>query len=103
KSTTNGIKSKSTTTKVNKVSLINFTVPNKTYIVGTKTYYANNITTQKNPSIPNLLSTDKCGSKSDGVYICKNNKCCSNMVIVVQVMLIVVQDANQIMENVGNP
>ncbi|ORX33360.1 hypothetical protein BCR36DRAFT_238110, partial [Piromyces finnis] len=43
----------------------------------TKTYYANNITTQKNPSIPTILSTDKCGSKSDGVYICKNNKCCS--------------------------
>ena len=35
------------------------------------------INTIKNYSLPTVLSNNKCGSKSDGIFICKNNLCCS--------------------------
>ena len=34
-------------------------------------------TTSKKQSIPTILSSDKCGSKKDGIYMCKRNYCCS--------------------------
>ncbi|ORX96176.1 hypothetical protein LY90DRAFT_709663 [Neocallimastix californiae] len=34
-------------------------------------------TTSKKQSIPTILSSDKCGSKKDGIYMCKGNYCCS--------------------------
>ncbi|KAG4082265.1 hypothetical protein H8356DRAFT_1753965 [Neocallimastix lanati (nom. inval.)] len=34
-------------------------------------------TTAKKQAIPTILSSDKCGSKKDGIYICKRNYCCS--------------------------
>ena len=33
--------------------------------------------TSKKQSIPTILSSDKCGSKKDGIYMCKRNYCCS--------------------------
>ncbi|ORX41587.1 hypothetical protein BCR36DRAFT_223464, partial [Piromyces finnis] len=43
----------------------------------TKTYYAKTVSTSKNPQIPTIFSNSNCGSKQDGIYICKNNQCCS--------------------------
>ncbi|KAL6613227.1 hypothetical protein U3516DRAFT_547965 [Neocallimastix sp. 'constans'] len=34
-------------------------------------------TTAKKQAIPTILSSDKCGSKKDGIYMCKRNYCCS--------------------------
>ena len=34
-------------------------------------------TTSKKQAIPTILSSDKCGSKKDGIYMCKRNYCCS--------------------------
>jgi len=34
-------------------------------------------TTVKKRAIPTILSSDKCGSKKDEIYICKRNYCCS--------------------------
>ena len=31
--------------------------------------------TAKKQSIPTILSSNKCGSKKDGIYICKRNYC----------------------------
>jgi len=28
-------------------------------------------------SIPTIMSSNKCGTYDDGIYVCKNNKCCS--------------------------
>ncbi|KAL6591751.1 hypothetical protein U3516DRAFT_570046 [Neocallimastix sp. 'constans'] len=49
----------------------------RTYIVGTKTFYPKPVSTIKEHVVPIILSNDKCGNFSDGVYICKNNKCCN--------------------------
>jgi len=54
----------------------NFTVPDRNYVVGTKTYKPKKVSTVKIPTLPTIISNDKCGSQSDGVYICKSNKCC---------------------------
>ncbi|KAL6590073.1 hypothetical protein U3516DRAFT_771324 [Neocallimastix sp. 'constans'] len=27
--------------------------------------------------IPTIMSSNKCGTYNDGIYVCKNNKCCS--------------------------
>ncbi|ORX98448.1 hypothetical protein LY90DRAFT_519980 [Neocallimastix californiae] len=34
-------------------------------------------TTSKKQIIPTILSSDKCGSKKDGIYMCKRSYCCS--------------------------
>ncbi|ORX51821.1 hypothetical protein BCR36DRAFT_287370 [Piromyces finnis] len=42
-----------------------------------KTTSLKKTTTKKSNSSPTILSSDICGSYSDGIYICKNNRCCS--------------------------
>lgn len=34
-------------------------------------------TTTKKQATPTIFSSDKCGSKKDGIYMCKRNYCCS--------------------------
>ncbi|KAG4081825.1 hypothetical protein H8356DRAFT_1752422 [Neocallimastix lanati (nom. inval.)] len=34
-------------------------------------------TTAKKQALPTIFSSDKCGSKKDGIYMCKRNYCCS--------------------------
>ncbi|OUM58770.1 carbohydrate-binding module family 18 protein [Piromyces sp. E2] len=77
----NGSNTTATTNKIitNKVFTYSntFTILDVTYVVGTKTYHPKKVSTVKNHSILTISSNDKCGSQSDGVYICKNNKCCN--------------------------
>ncbi|KAL6588671.1 hypothetical protein U3516DRAFT_773301 [Neocallimastix sp. 'constans'] len=60
----------SKTKKTNKVFTYNnnFTIPDRTYIVGTKTYYLEKVSTLSTHSIPTILSSDKCGSQMNGKY-----------------------------------
>jgi len=59
-------------------------------------------TTSKKQSMPTILSSDKCGSKKDGIYLCKRNYCCSKYGYCGKLVPTVILDANQDTVNVGN-
>jgi len=52
--------------------------------------------------MPTILSSDKCGSKKDGIYLCKRNYCCSKYGYCGKLVPTVILDANQDTVNVGN-
>ena len=59
-------------------------------------------TTSKKQSMPTILSSDKCGSKKDGIYLCKRNYYCSKYGYCGKLVSTVILDANQDTVNVGN-
>ena len=52
--------------------------------------------------MPTILSSDKCGSKKDGIYLCKRNYYCSKYGYCGKLVSTVILDANQDTVNVGN-